>query len=116
MVRARRAGGGDYSRGVRGWGGEGGWAIIQGRRLFQIIPPKRGDYSRGAINRGAAIIRGNTVTCIVQVTFKFENKTLLVHNRWLSFAQFKILFDFVADKYRLDNGTNLLTQVFELST
>ena len=50
-------GGGDYSRGVRGVGG----AIIQGRRLFQIISPKSGDYSRRVINRGAAIIRGNMV-------------------------------------------------------
>jgi len=58
MVGIRRVGGGDYSVGVRGVGA----AIIQGRRLFQIIPPKRGDYSRGAINRGAAIIRGNTLS------------------------------------------------------
>ena len=35
--------------------------IIWGRRLYQIFPPKGGDYSRGAINRRAAIIRGNTV-------------------------------------------------------
>ena len=53
------------------------------------------------------------ITYIAQVTFKFLNKTLLVHNRWLSFAQFKILFDLVADKYRLDICTNLLTQVFK---
>ena len=40
-------GGGDYSRRVRGVG-----AIIQGRRLFQIIPPKRGDYSSGRLIEG----------------------------------------------------------------
>ena len=32
-----------------------------GGRLFKIIPSKRRDYSREAINRGRAIIRGNTV-------------------------------------------------------
>jgi len=56
------------------------------------------------------------ITYIAQVTFKFVNKTLSVHNRWLSFAQFKILFDLVADKYWLNSGTDLLTKVFELST
>ena len=55
------------------------------------------------------------ITCIAQVTFKFVNKTLLFHNRWLSFAQFKILLDLVADKYRLYSHTNLLNQVSELS-
>ena len=42
--------GDDYSRG----GGGGG-------RLFKIFPSKRRDYSKEAINRGRAIIRGNTV-------------------------------------------------------
>ena len=42
------------------------------------------------------------ITFIAQVTFKFVKKRLFVHNRWLSFAQFKILFNLVADKYRLD--------------
>ena len=41
--------------------GGGGVAIIRGRRLFLIFSSKGGDYSREAINRGAAIIRGNTV-------------------------------------------------------
>ena len=41
--------------------GVGGGEIIRGRRLVQIFPSKRGDYSREAINRGKAIIRGNTV-------------------------------------------------------
>ena len=27
------------------------------------------------------------ITCIAQVTLKFVNKALLVHNRWLSFSQ-----------------------------
>ena len=30
-------------------------------------------------------------TCTTQVTFKFVNKALLVHNRQLSFTQFEIL-------------------------
>ena len=34
-----------------------------GARLFQIFPSKGGDYLREAINRGTAIIRGNTVPC-----------------------------------------------------
>ena len=45
-----------------GVGGRGGGStIIRGRRLFLIFPPKGGDYSREAIYRGTAIIRGNTV-------------------------------------------------------
>ena len=40
---------------------EGRGAIIRGRRLFLIFRSKGGDYSREAINRGTAIIRGNTV-------------------------------------------------------
>ena len=44
-----------------GGGGGGAAAIIRGRRLFLIFPSKGGDYSREAINRGAAIIPGNTV-------------------------------------------------------
>ena len=43
--------------------GGGGGAIIRGRRLFLIFSSKGGDYSREAINRGTAIIRGNTVSC-----------------------------------------------------
>ena len=31
------------------------------RRFFQMFLSKGGDYSREAINRGTAIIRGNTV-------------------------------------------------------
>ena len=39
-----------------------GWeASNRGRRLFKIFPPKEGDYLRGEINQGAAIIQGNTV-------------------------------------------------------
>ena len=48
---------------ARGVGGGG--EIIRGRRLLQIFPSKRGDYSREAINRGKAIIRGNTVKTTV---------------------------------------------------
>ena len=44
----------------KGCGG-GGAAIIRERRLFLIFPSKGGDYSREAINRGTAIIQGNTV-------------------------------------------------------
>ena len=38
----------------------GGGGIIRGRRLFLIFRSKGDDYSREAINRGTAIIRGNT--------------------------------------------------------
>ena len=41
--------------------GVGGGGIIRGRQLFQIFPSKGGDYLREAINRGTAIIQGNTV-------------------------------------------------------
>ena len=52
--------------GKRGWGGGG--AIIQGRRL-----------TRGAINRGTAIIRGNAVLiaydhCILSSKHAFNRK------------------------------------------
>ena len=43
----------------RWWEGEG--AIIWERWLFQIFPSKGDDYWREVINRGTAIIRGNTV-------------------------------------------------------
>ena len=51
----------------------------------------------------------DTVKCI----FRFINKTLLVHSRWLSFMQFQILSGLVANKYRLDiiSHTNLLAQI-----
>ena len=39
--------------------GLGGGAIIRGRRL--LFPSKGGNNSRDVINRGIAIIRGNTV-------------------------------------------------------
>ena len=39
----------------------GAWGIIEGRRLFQIVPSKGGNYLREAINQGTAIIWGNTV-------------------------------------------------------
>ena len=49
--------------------GGGGGTIIRGRRLFQIFLSKEGgDYSREAINRGTAVIRGNTVSLIMMMT------------------------------------------------
>ena len=43
-------------------GESGGGRLFEGGgRLFKIFPSKRRDYSREAINRGRAIIRGNTV-------------------------------------------------------
>ena len=42
-------------------GGGGGGGIIRGRQLFETFPSKAGGYLREAINRGTAIIRGNTV-------------------------------------------------------
>ena len=43
--------------------GEEGGAINRGGRLFQLFPPKMGNYSRGAgrKNRRTAIIPRNTV-------------------------------------------------------
>ena len=38
----------------------GGETIIRGRLLFYIFPSKGGDYPGEAINRGTAIIPGNT--------------------------------------------------------
>ena len=49
--------GGDKKK--RKW--RGGGAIIRGRRLFLIFRSKGPEYSREAINRGTAIIRGSTV-------------------------------------------------------
>ena len=44
-------------------GANRGRLLEGGARLFQIFLSKRGDYLREAINRGTAIIRGNTVPC-----------------------------------------------------
>ena len=48
----------------------GAGTIIRGRRLFQIFLSKEGggDYSREVINRGTAVIRGNTVSLIMMIT------------------------------------------------
>ena len=35
-----------------GGGGGGEWAIIRGRRIFSIFPPKGGDCLREALNEG----------------------------------------------------------------
>ena len=40
--------------------GERGGGIIRGRRLFQIFRSNGGNYSREAIDRGTAIIRGKS--------------------------------------------------------
>ena len=48
------------------------------------------------------------MTCITQVTFKFGNKALLVHNQWLSFSQSEILFNLLADKCGLYGRVDLL--------
>ena len=42
--------------------------IIRGIRSFQTFLSKGGDYSREAINRGTAVIRGNTVSLIRMMT------------------------------------------------
>ena len=49
----------------------GGGAIIRGRQLFEKFPSKAGGYSREAIIRGAAIIRGNTVNMSYNVYIIF---------------------------------------------
>ena len=38
-----------------------GGGIIPGRQIFQIFPSEGRDYLREAINRGTAVIQGNTV-------------------------------------------------------
>ena len=54
------------------------------------------------------------ITCITQVTFKLINKGLLVDNGRLDFARFQMLFNLVANKYRLDCHLNFLAQIFKL--
>ena len=51
-------------------GGEAG-GIIEGRRLFKIFPSKGGEYWREAIDRGTAIIRGNTVFIYLFIYFYY---------------------------------------------
>lgn len=53
-------------------------------------------------------------TCVTQVTFKFVNKALLLHHWWLKFSQFKISFNLVSYKNRLNGDVNFLAQVFKL--
>ena len=54
-----------------GGGGWGAAVIIRGRRL--LFPSKGGDYSREVINRGTAIIRGNTCTVYPSDIFSSRN-------------------------------------------
>ena len=55
------------------------------------------------------------ITWIAQVTFKFVNKALLIHNRRLSFIQFEILFDLVTNTvYRPYGVLNLVAKIFKL--
>ena len=49
------------------------------------------------------------IICIAQVTLQFVNKAQLVQNWRLSFSQFKILFNLLADKDGCYGLTNLLT-------
>ena len=53
-------------------------------------------------------------TCITQVTFKLINKGLLVDNGRPDFARFPMLFNLVANKYRLDGHLDFLGKIFEL--
>ena len=57
--------------------------------------------------------RVTNITCITQVTFKLINKGLLVDNRRLDFARFR-MFDLVADKRGLDGNLHFLAQIFKL--
>ena len=50
-----------------------------------------------------------SITCVAQVTFKLVNKALLVHNQPLSFLQFEILFNLLADKCGLKECVDLMT-------
>ena len=56
------------------------------------------------------------ITCIAQVTFKFVNKALLVHTSWLSFSQFEVSLNLLANKYGLYGRQDLLTLIFKLGT
>ena len=47
-IKQRKGG----ERGGGGWWGGGEWAIIRGRRIFSIFPPKGGDCLREALNEG----------------------------------------------------------------
>ena len=42
-------------------GERGGGDYLREAIISQIFPSKEGDYSRESLNRGTAIIRGNTV-------------------------------------------------------
>ena len=76
-------------------------------RKKNIYVPQHGDANASC---------ESNITHITRVTFKFVNKTLLVHNSCLCFKQLKFLFDLVADKYGLDGRMNPLAQMFELIT
>ena len=52
--------------------------IIRGRRLFQIFLSKGGDYSWEAINRGTAVIRGNTVSLIMMMTMMMAMMMMMI--------------------------------------
>ena len=54
------------------------------------------------------------ITCIVQVTFEFVNKALLIHNLRLRLSQFEILFNLLAWKDGLYSRMNLLTLILLL--
>ena len=64
-----------------------GWTIIWRRRLFSIFPSKGSDYMREAINRGTAIIGGNTVVC--QLNYK---SSFFEHGRPIVLIVFRFIF------------------------
>ena len=67
-------------------GGRGGWGtIIRGRRSFKIFLSKGGDSSREAINRGTAVIRGNTVSLIMMMMMMMVMIKIVTEARGNSF-------------------------------
>ena len=72
--------------------GGGSWGtIIRGIRSFQTFLSKVGDYSRGAINRGTAVIRGNTVSLIMMMTMMMMMMIMLVMIKIVTEARGKSL-------------------------
>ena len=54
------------------------------------------------------------ITCIAQVTLEVINNTLFVNERWFCFFHTQFLFNFCADKHRLDGGVYCQAQILEL--
>ena len=51
------------------------------------------------------------IICITQITCKFINNALLIHNTRLNFFRLKMLFQFFAHKNWLQNDANLSAEI-----